>query len=92
MFSALRNSIHVSRINLRPQFISTTLKHLKTSTPKNASLAVPANGARNKTIGVWLAGCSGMVAGAVVLGGVTRYPKPPKNDKKVYLILLLYVC
>jgi cytochrome c oxidase assembly protein subunit 15 len=26
----------------------------------------------NKTIGLWLAGCSGMVVGAVVLGGVTR--------------------
>ena len=26
----------------------------------------------NKAVGIWLAGCSGMVAGAVLLGGITR--------------------
>lgn len=51
----------------------------------------------NKKIGIWLAGCSGMVAGAVVLGGVTRLTEsglsmvdwklikdmiPPKNEEE----------
>lgn len=51
----------------------------------------------NKKIGLWLAGCSGMVVGAVVLGGVTRLTEsglsmvdwklikdmiPPKNEEE----------
>jgi len=51
----------------------------------------------NRKIGLWLAGCSGMVAGAVVLGGVTRLTEsglsmvnwdlikdmiPPKNEEE----------
>ena len=51
---------------------------------------------KNKIIGLWLAGCSGMVVGAVVLGGVTRLTEsglsmvdwklikdmvPPKNEQ-----------
>lgn len=51
----------------------------------------------NKNIGIWLAGCSGMVAGAVALGGVTRLTEsglsmvdwklikdmvPPKNEQE----------
>ncbi|KAJ0005169.1 hypothetical protein NQD34_011383, partial [Periophthalmus magnuspinnatus] len=34
--------------------------------------AVP-NAATNRIVGRWLVGCSGLVIGAVVLGGVTRY-------------------
>lgn len=40
------------------------------STPASA-LAVP-NAATNRIVGRWLLGCSGLVVGAVVLGGVTR--------------------
>ncbi|XP_076017003.1 heme A synthase COX15 isoform X2 [Genypterus blacodes] len=36
-----------------------------------AALTVP-NIATNRTVGRWLLGCSGLVVGAVVLGGVTR--------------------
>ena len=37
-----------------------------------AAAAVP-NAATNRIVGRWLLGCSGLVVGAVVLGGVTRY-------------------
>ncbi|KAK5605041.1 Cytochrome c oxidase assembly protein cox15 [Crenichthys baileyi] len=40
------------------------------STP-TAAIAVP-NAATNRIVGRWLLGCSGLVVGAVVLGGVTR--------------------
>lgn len=40
-------------------------------TAQAASVTVP-NAATNKIVGRWLVGCSGLVLGAVVLGGVTR--------------------
>uniref|UniRef100_A0A3Q2U0P3 Cytochrome c oxidase assembly homolog 15 (yeast) n=1 Tax=Fundulus heteroclitus TaxID=8078 RepID=A0A3Q2U0P3_FUNHE len=40
------------------------------STPA-AAVAIP-NAATNRIVGRWLLGCSGLVVGAVVLGGVTR--------------------
>lgn len=39
------------------------------STP--AAATVP-NAASNRIVGRWLLGCSGLVVGAIVLGGVTR--------------------
>jgi len=59
--------------------------------------ATVATRSANKKIGIWLAGCSGMVAGAVALGGVTRLTEsglsmtdwrlikdmvPPKNEEE----------
>ncbi len=63
------------------------------------TISAEANAAKsiNKKIGIWLAGCSGMVAGAVALGGVTRLTEsglsmtdwqlikdmvPPKNEEE----------
>lgn len=40
-----------------------------TSSP--AAATVP-NAASNRIVGRWLLGCSGLVVGAIVLGGVTR--------------------
>lgn len=37
----------------------------------SATTTVP-NAATNRIVGRWLLGCSGLVVGAVVLGGVTR--------------------
>ncbi|KAG9341054.1 hypothetical protein JZ751_019808 [Albula glossodonta] len=39
--------------------------------PAPAAVSVP-NAATNRVVGRWLVGCSGLVVGAVVLGGVTR--------------------
>lgn len=39
-----------------------------TSTPA----ATTPNAASNRIVGHWLLGCSGLVVGAIVLGGVTR--------------------
>lgn len=39
--------------------------------PAAAAVTVP-NAATNRLLGRWLLGCSGLVVGAVVLGGVTR--------------------
>ncbi|XP_036402193.1 cytochrome c oxidase assembly protein COX15 homolog [Megalops cyprinoides] len=41
------------------------------ATPTPAAVSVP-NAATNRIVGRWLVGCSGLVVGAVVLGGVTR--------------------
>ncbi|KAG7462460.1 hypothetical protein MATL_G00185070 [Megalops atlanticus] len=41
------------------------------ATPTPAAASVP-NAATNRIVGRWLVGCSGLVVGAVVLGGVTR--------------------
>ena len=68
-----KNSLKFLKKNLNHQNAMTTLKHLKTSAPKNGTIAITEVSSKSKTIGLWLAGCSGMVAGAVVLGGVTRY-------------------
>ena len=79
MFKALNISLNLCKKNLivknlNQKNILTNFKHLKTSVPKNSTVtAASENAAKSKTIGLWLAGCSGMVAGAVVLGGVTRY-------------------
>jgi cytochrome c oxidase assembly protein subunit 15 len=49
--------------------LSTSIRQSKNSTTLASNDPVK-NG--RKVVGMWLAGCSGMVAGAVVLGGVTR--------------------
>ncbi|XP_015233118.1 PREDICTED: cytochrome c oxidase assembly protein COX15 homolog [Cyprinodon variegatus] len=49
---------------------SISVESVSPSTPA-ASKAVP-NAATNRIVGRWLLGCSGLVVGAVVLGGVTR--------------------
>ena len=66
-----KNSLKFLKKNLNHQNVMT--RHLKTSAPKNGTIAITEVSSKSKTIGLWLAGCSGMVAGAVVLGGVTRY-------------------
>jgi len=75
----------VSKSLMKPRFQSTLSE---TTTVPNVV---------NKKIGWWLAGCSGMVVGAVVLGGVTRLTEsglsmtdwklikdmvPPKNEQE----------
>ncbi|RNA18525.1 cytochrome c oxidase assembly COX15 -like protein [Brachionus plicatilis] len=74
-------------------------KNVLKFTRKNTTVALNTNvtTANNRKIGLWLAGCSGMVAGAVVLGGVTRLTEsglsmvdwklikdmvPPKNEQE----------
>jgi cytochrome c oxidase assembly protein subunit 15 len=47
-------------------------KNLKSSLATTSTIVVNTTDKNAKRIGIWLAGCSGMVAGAVVLGGVTR--------------------
>jgi cytochrome c oxidase assembly protein subunit 15 len=75
-----------------------TVKRLATTATPAATAAELATAvSRNKRIGWWLLGCSGMVAGAVVLGGVTRLTEsglsmvdwrlikdmvPPKNEQE----------
>lgn len=83
LINQLRNSNKCSR-----RFTASTA----TTTP-----VVNSTRSINKKIGVWLAGCSGMVVGAVVLGGVTRLTEsglsmvdwklikdmiPPKNEEE----------
>lgn len=41
------------------------------ASPAPAAVTVP-SAATNRILGRWLVGCSGLVVGAVVLGGVTR--------------------
>ena len=72
MFNGLRTSLTLLKKNLNYKQAFLDLKNIKTSVPKNNSGVVFRNESKNKTIGLWLAGCSGMVAGAVVLGGLTR--------------------
>ncbi|CAF0822827.1 unnamed protein product [Brachionus calyciflorus] len=76
-------------------------KNFIKSIRKNTTVTLNANtnniAANSRKIGIWLAGCSGMVAGAVVLGGVTRLTEsglsmvdwqlikdmvPPKNEQE----------
>lgn len=42
------------------------------SSSSRAAVATVPNAATNRIVGRWLLGCSGLVVGAVVLGGVTR--------------------
>ena len=72
MLGSLRISLNICKKNLNRLHNLTSLKYLKTSCPKNGTIAITEVGSKSKVIGIWLAGCSGMVAGAVVLGGVTR--------------------
>ncbi|XP_013876488.1 heme A synthase COX15 [Austrofundulus limnaeus] len=44
---------------------------VETAAPSNPAAVVP-NAATNRIVGRWLLGCSGLVVGAIVLGGVTR--------------------
>lgn len=73
-------------------------KNLLKFTRKNTTVTLNSNvSVNNRKIGFWLAGCSGMVVGAVVLGGVTRLTEsglsmvdwklikdmvPPKNEQE----------
>lgn len=41
--------------------------------PSRAAVGSVPNSAAERVMGRWLLACSGMVAGAVILGGVTRY-------------------
>ncbi|XP_037541454.1 cytochrome c oxidase assembly protein COX15 homolog isoform X2 [Nematolebias whitei] len=43
----------------------------ETAAPSKSAVTVP-NEATNRIVGRWLLGCSGLVVGAIVLGGVTR--------------------
>ncbi|XP_066549127.1 heme A synthase COX15 isoform X2 [Amia ocellicauda] len=44
----------------------------ETGVPSGAAMGSVPNAATNRIVGRWLVACSGMVVGAVVLGGVTR--------------------
>ncbi|KAL2082930.1 hypothetical protein ACEWY4_020703 [Coilia grayii] len=50
---------------------TTSTLAVETGTAQSAAATVP-NAATNRIVGKWLVGCSGLVLGAVVLGGVTR--------------------
>jgi len=70
----------------------------RTSSTASAALKAPAAApVKSRAVGLWLAGCSGMVAGAVLLGGITRLTesglsmvnwslikemKPPTNEQE----------
>lgn len=93
--SSNKNSFVLDKIkNLNKSFKNLTVTNTTTATTVVQSTTRNAN----KTIGLWLAGCSGMVAGAVVLGGVTRLTEsglsmvdwklikdmvPPKNEQVI---------
>jgi len=77
-------------------FKNLTLNNTKSATTTVVTNAVSSTTNKNKVIGLWLAGCSVMVSGAVVLGGVTRLTEsglsmvdwklikdmvPPKNEQ-----------
>lgn len=63
----LRDAVGEGRITYWKHFV--TRRKLNTATVP--ATTVP-NAATNKIVGRWLIACSGMVAGAVILGGVTR--------------------
>jgi heme a synthase len=78
-------------------FKNLTLNNTKSATTTVVTNAVSSTTNKNKVIGLWLAGCSVMVSGAVVLGGVTRLTEsglsmvdwklikdmvPPKNEQE----------
>ena len=84
MSSLCKFGLNLNRLRLKNVDILSNYKNVtntfKKFTATNATISATvktvslnANKAGNKTIGLWLLGCSGMVAGAVVLGGVTRY-------------------
>ncbi|XP_063047684.1 cytochrome c oxidase assembly protein COX15 homolog [Engraulis encrasicolus] len=50
---------------------TTSTLAVETGTVQTVAVSVP-NAATNRIVGKWLVGCSGLVLGAVVLGGVTR--------------------
>jgi cytochrome c oxidase assembly protein subunit 15 len=64
----------LNRVTLTRKLASANgLKNLTASVKKLTTLTSAESGVNpNRTVGLWLAGCSGMVAGAVVLGGITR--------------------
>lgn len=66
--------LRLRALNLKAANKLHNYKHILTrqSTTVSASATVQVPKNATKTIGWWLVGCSGMVFGAVVLGGVTR--------------------
>lgn len=87
--------------NLNKSLKNVTFK-TNTTTAATAAVSKAGTSYANKAIGYWLAGCSGMVAGAVVLGGVTRLTEsglsmvewrlikdmlPPKNEQVEFFLL-----
>jgi cytochrome c oxidase assembly protein subunit 15 len=103
MASLFRIGSQFGRIKVKSDSLA-TLKNVQktfkkfTTTSTTTAYSISANTVNvNKKIGIWLAGCSGMVAGAVVLGGVTRLTEsglsmvdwrlikdmiPPKNEQE----------
>jgi len=92
---AKKNDTFLFRQLKNPQKLQ-TLKRFQ-ATEAAATIATTATRSNSKKIGIWLAGCSGMVAGAVALGGVTRLTEsglsmvdwklikdmiPPKNEEE----------
>lgn len=64
-----QRSTHLRQWLVKRHQSTVTVEAGATSTP--AAVNVP-NAATNRILGRWLLGCSGLVVGAVVLGGVTR--------------------
>ena len=96
--SSTLKKFNLKTINSYKNVYSNLKKFASTSSTTISSAASAAISAPpNRKIGLWLAGCSGMVAGAVILGGVTRLTEsglsmvdwrlikdmvPPKNDQE----------
>ncbi|KAM4703473.1 heme A synthase COX15 isoform 2-T2 [Rhinophrynus dorsalis] len=68
--SAGRQNVPLWRQCIQKRWKSGTVSEM--SAPSRAAVGSLPNSAANRIIGRWLLVCSGMVAGAVVLGGVTR--------------------
>ncbi|XP_008320223.1 heme A synthase COX15 isoform X2 [Cynoglossus semilaevis] len=69
----------IQRSNQSPQLRQWLVKRSQSTITTNAQVSVQAaaatsvpNAASNLIVGRWLLGCSGLVVGAIVLGGVTR--------------------
>ncbi|KAK2921895.1 cytochrome c oxidase assembly protein COX15 homolog isoform X1 [Channa argus] len=68
--SASKGLIHSSRSPQLRQWLVKQGRSTMTAVASSAN-AIP-NAATNRIVGRWLLGCSGLVVGAIVLGGVTR--------------------
>jgi cytochrome c oxidase assembly protein subunit 15 len=92
----LRRQLNCNTLDTTYGSVCKTFKRLATTTT-TAAVEAGAVTMQSKRVGWWLMGCSGMVAGAVVLGGVTRLTEsglsmvdwrlikdmvPPKNEQE----------
>ena len=69
-FNFTRPTFKPQNRKLVSKFLGLQMRTSLTATPAAAVKINPTTS--SKAVGLWLAGCSGMVAGAVLLGGITR--------------------